>query len=416
MIPGHMYILETVVCFYAYLPKRAHATLRSGYISKRGRQNPRYNRYWFVLKGSSLSYYTDRSQPYFPRNTIDLSSATSVQLLPSAPQTQTYDFTITTEQETFQFKIEKAEEAKQWVQQIDNAIIRSRNDGDSIKYLIPIKNIIGVEEEQILEGTTTVQINVKKAGEALDEVRCLWNSGILRCRTNTTQYIFSFFTDATDAKDHIMNLQAQITKVTSAEDAIRPLLQPLADVQVKPNSRMVDDTPSLSRDILEKVPTPPDRRYSTESLRPELRPSSSTSSMYQKATGLAGLVKTPFQRVTNLLATESYNYYGKAYGMWAGNKIHYDEEHPDSPALHESQQDEKTVIEHNERFRNHFALPRSERLLATFYCYLSRTVPRYGKIYMGITRLCFRSLIPPFRIKVRFAGRIHYGYWLTNRR
>jgi len=172
MIPGHMYILETVVCFYAYLPKRAHATLKSGYISKRGRQNPRYNRYWFVLKGSSLSYYTDKSQPYFPRNTIDLSSATSVQLLHSTSQTQTYDFSIITEQQTFQFKMEKAEEAKQWVQQIDNAIVRSRNDSDSIKYLIPIKNIIGVEEEQILEGTTTVQINVKNSGEALDEVRC----------------------------------------------------------------------------------------------------------------------------------------------------------------------------------------------------------------------------------------------------
>jgi len=413
MIPGHMYILETVVCFYAYLPKRAHATLKSGYISKRGRQNPRYNRYWFVLKGSALSYYIDRSQPYFPRNTIDLSSATSVQLLPSAPQTQTYDFSITTGQQTFQFKLEKAEEAKQWVQLIDNAIVRSRNDSDSIKYLIPIKNIIGVEEEQILEGTTTVQINVKNSGEALDEVRYFCNSETLAGCSKTTQYIFSFFTDATDAKDHIMSLQAQATKAISVEDAISPLLQPLADIQVKPNSRMVDDTPSLSGDILEKVPTPPDRKYSTESLRPELRPSSSTSSMYQKATGLAGLVKTPFQRVTNLLATESYNYYGKAYGMWAGNKIHYDEEHPDSPALHESQQDGKTVTEHNERFRNHFALPKSERLLATFYCYLSRTVPRYGKIYMGITRLCFRSLIPPFRIKVRITRRICHDFWLT---
>jgi len=205
-----------------------------------------------------------------------------------------------------------------------------------------------------------------------------------------------------------MSLQAKTTM--AVEDGISPLIQPLDHPLMEPTSRMSGNTPLPSRDNLEKVPTPPDRRYSTESLRPELRPSSSTSTMYQKATGLAGLVKTPFKRVTNLLATESYNYYGKAYGMWAGNKIHYDEAHPDSPALHESQQDEKTVIEHNERFRNHFALPRSERLLATFYCYLSRTVPRYGKIYMGITKVCFRSLLPPFRIKVRSARPIHSGF------
>jgi len=176
MIPGHMYILQSVICFYAYLPKRAHTIFKSGYLFKRGRQNPRYNRYWFVLKGNSLSYYTDKSQPYFPRNTIDLTSATSVQLSPTtAAQAQSYDFSITTEHETFHLKVEKEEEAKQWIQQIDNAIIRSRNDSDSIKYLIPIKNIIGVEEEQILEGTTTLQINVKNNGEALDEVMNILN-------------------------------------------------------------------------------------------------------------------------------------------------------------------------------------------------------------------------------------------------
>jgi len=170
MIPGHMYILQSVVCFYAYLPKRAHAVIKSGYLSKRGRQNPRFNRYWFVLKGNSLSYYTDKSQPYFPRNAIDLSSATSVQLVGPTQQPQTPGFSISADQETFHFRAETEEEAKQWIQQIDKAIIRCRNDSDSIKHLIPVKNIVGIEEEQILEGTTTIQINVKNSGAALNEV------------------------------------------------------------------------------------------------------------------------------------------------------------------------------------------------------------------------------------------------------
>lgn len=181
MIPGHMYIMQSVVCFYAYLPKRAHAVFNSGYLLKRGRQNPRFNRYWFVLKGNSLSYYTDKSQPYFPRNTIDLSSATSVQLLSTTQQPQTFAFSISTNQETFHFKSETAEEAKQWIQQIENAIVRCRNDSDSIKYLIPIKNIIGIEEEQILEGTTTIQINVKNTGAGLDEVSIVKSYATIAC-------------------------------------------------------------------------------------------------------------------------------------------------------------------------------------------------------------------------------------------
>jgi len=197
-----------------------------------------------------------------------------------------------------------------------------------------------------------------------------------------------------------MSLQAQAKSVPSTQSDLSPLLQPLEDLRIDPSTKTDAIPPMLSGHVVEIIPAPPDRRSSTDSLRPPLRPSSSTSSMYQKASGLAGYVKTPFQRVTNLLTTESYNYYGKAYEMWAGNKIHYDEKFLYYTALHESHQDEKMVVEHNDRFRSHFALPKSERLQATFYCYLSRTVPRYGKIYMGVTRLCFRSLIPPFRIKV----------------
>ena len=171
MIPGHLYVLERFVCFYAYLPHRAQVVTRSGYVQKRGRQNPRFNKYWFILRGNSLSYYTDRSQPYFPRNTIDLASATSAQLTSPNSRELVPEFSVITEKETYLFRTETMDDAKAWVQQIENTIFRTRNDSDSIKYLIPIERISGIEEEQILVGTTTIQINVKNKDAAMDEVR-----------------------------------------------------------------------------------------------------------------------------------------------------------------------------------------------------------------------------------------------------
>jgi len=184
MIPGHLYVLQRFVCFYAYLPHRAQVVTRSGYVQKRGRQNPRFNKYWFILRGNSLSYYTDKSQPYFPRNTIDLASAASAQLSSSSTQEVMPEFSITTDKETYLFRTETIDDAKAWVQQIENTIFRTRNDSDSIKYLIPIERISGIEEEQILVGTTTIQINVKNKDAAIDEV-C--SCGAARCDSSDHQ-------------------------------------------------------------------------------------------------------------------------------------------------------------------------------------------------------------------------------------
>jgi sterol 3beta-glucosyltransferase len=57
-------------------------------------------------------------------------------------------------------------------------------------------------------------------------------------------------------------------------------------------------------------------------------------------------------------------------------------------------EDEMTVREAEKSFRNHFALPDSEKLVATFFGFFHRVLPLYGKLYVGSTRLCFRSFMP----------------------
>jgi len=69
LLQGYMYITKNHICFYAYLPKKSNLVAKTGYLSKRGRQNPKYNRYWFTLKGDVLSYYSNPSDVYFPHGT-----------------------------------------------------------------------------------------------------------------------------------------------------------------------------------------------------------------------------------------------------------------------------------------------------------------------------------------------------------
>src|SRR5690606_35721839 len=56
--------------------------------------------------------------------------------------------------------------------------------------------------------------------------------------------------------------------------------------------------------------------------------------------------------------------------------------------------------EHGNRFRERFALPTTERLIAVYYGYLHRVIPLYGKLYLGNQHLCFRSIIPGTKTKM----------------
>ena len=148
-----------------------------------------------------------------------------------------------------------------------------------------------------------------------------------------------------------------------------------------------------------------------ESQRPHIQSSTSSSTLQdllmggstslQRASGIAGLLRTHSKRMGSLFATESKGYYEKVSSMWAGKRTHYD----DAEGLAPDDQigdpeDEDHSVNHGERFRTHFALPNTEKLQATYYAYLHRVIPAYGKIYVGNRKLCFRSLLPGSRTRV----------------
>ncbi len=120
-----------------------------------------------------------------------------------------------------------------------------------------------------------------------------------------------------------------------------------------------------------------------------------------RASGLATYLKSGSKRMSNLLSSGPMGYYEKVSGMWAGGTKHYGNPEaliPDDQV--QGPEDEEDAATHGERFRAHFALPASEKLQATYFGWLYRVLPLYGKIYISNRKFCFRSLLPGTRTKV----------------
>jgi len=190
--------------------------VKSGYLSKSGRRNPKYNRYWFRLKGDVLSYYSDPSDLYFPSGNIDLRYGISASMVDKDKGKDATHFTVVTHQRKYHFKADSTPSAKEWVKALQKIIFRSHNDGDSVKVSLPIENIIDIEDSQIIDFADTCKIRVIDNDEtyAIDEVGNSQQSfPCLMLLIHILQYFFSFFSFGKEA----LNILKILVEDTSAQ-------------------------------------------------------------------------------------------------------------------------------------------------------------------------------------------------------
>jgi sterol 3beta-glucosyltransferase len=232
LLQGYMYITTKHICFYAYLPKKSNVVAKSGYLAKRGHKNPKYNRYWFRLKGDVLSYYNDPSDLYFPHGNIDLRYGISAHVADEKKGRDATHFTVVTHKRNYHFKADSAPSAKEWVKALQKIIFRSHNEGDSVKISLPIENVIDVEDIQVIEFAETCKIRVIDNDEtyAIDE------------------YFFSFFSFGKEA----LNVLKLLVEGSAAKQIPEDYLKPLHDGNNGGSSRN-----SMSASQADGMRTPP---------------------------------------------------------------------------------------------------------------------------------------------------------------
>ncbi|KAF3049515.1 Sterol 3-beta-glucosyltransferase [Didymella keratinophila] len=404
LLQGYMYITQKHICFYAYIPKKHHDVSKTGYLFKRGRS--KYNRYWFILRGDVLSYYTNPAELYFPRNRINLQYALSAEIVePKKKNEEETTFTVTTDERTYQFKADSAVSAKEWVRSIQKVIFRTHNEGNSVKISLPIQNVLEIEESAILDFANTVKVRVIDNDEtfAIDE------------------YFFSFFNNGQDALNvlRIMindNEHHQPAQPRNDNEIVTPTGSPKGDAKSPISPSIVEPV----RATLSPLPAPHVGRSSAAAVAPETtvddveaglaqpRLSGSSSALQDiasyplnKATGLAGFLRNRSKKMGNLLATESMGYYEKVSGMLAGGRKHYNTaEGLETDDQVHGYEDDEDAVRAAENFREHFAFPETEILQSSFFASLQRVLPNYGKIYISGKYCCFRSLMPTSKTKI----------------
>ncbi|KAG9232353.1 sterol 3-beta-glucosyltransferase [Amylocarpus encephaloides] len=256
LLQGYMYITTKHICFYAYLPKKSNEVVKSGYLSKSGKRNPKYNRYWFRLKGDVLSYYSDPSGLYFPAGNIDLRYGITANVVDKSSGRDATNFTVVTHQRNYNFKADSVPSAKEWVKSLQKIIFRSHNEGDSVKISLPIENIVDIEDSQIVDFADTCKIRVIDNDEtyAIDE------------------YFFSFFSFGKEA----LNVLRILVEDTAAQQIPEDMLAPPPLKEDRLSLRGSTSRRSSSQIRLDKRPTMPPLRTDTplleESVKATLSP------------------------------------------------------------------------------------------------------------------------------------------------
>ncbi|KAH7091030.1 sterol 3-beta-glucosyltransferase [Paraphoma chrysanthemicola] len=157
-----------------------------------------------------------------------------------------------------------------------------------------------------------------------------------------------------------------------------------------------------------QMPVSPELEVETDAGQAPPRLSNSSTALQdlasyplQKASGLAGFLRTRSKKMGNLLASESMGYYEKVSGMLAGGRKHYNT--ADGLEPHDQVhgfEDDEDAAKAAENFREHFAFPDTEVLQSSFFASLQRILPNYGKIYISARYFCFRSLMPTSKTKI----------------
>jgi sterol 3beta-glucosyltransferase len=350
--------------------------------------------------------------------------------------------------------------AVQWVKQLQKIIFKTRNQGTNVKISIPIANVLELEEVHLLGSSDTLKLTALDNDEtfAMDEFYFSF-FGRTREAFEKLQSCLSGNTDEAPPlqQDRERTMSGESTRFSDSVKDTTTYIR-----SVSPNTELLEEgthrrsfdaprqqqsdrrsspemkrssfgeetqsassrRPSLLPSFREGLPlmtgnrsrTPSPLRSSFDSIdRPSYEslaesaggtsPSEERSwsdrgkMLWSRGINVADWMRQRSAEVGTMLATPTSTInagVGKVSQLWTGEYLKSEQ------AKWISEETAKDMKDQNpeERFQSHFALPPSEKLQGTYYGYVFRTFPFYGKAYISQRYFCFRSLLPGIKTKV----------------
>ncbi|GMM28345.1 sterol 3-beta-glucosyltransferase [Martiniozyma asiatica (nom. inval.)] len=414
LLQGHLYITTGHILFFAFLPKKSEETIsKAGSLTIQSSRSLRVHRKWVVLRENTLSIYPNSTELYFPESVIDLRTALRAEIY--SKKIDSCDpcwLRLITENRTHWFQADNIHGARAWVTILKKHIFASRNDGNEVSIKIPLQNVIDLELTSIIGVAKTLRIKVIENADtfALDDYFILFFSKGKEAVTEIRNVITNAGVQISnsDAEDDEL-LESQLLK--SKVELIRQSASSVSAANIKHKGirnklkdwRDVFSGGESDSDSLSEVEESQDSseknklrsKIKANYLKTKQRVHDShlknvQDSTHHSTTVFNGRKPWSTKEVLQSLGTFTQNL------ITTGPFQHYDE----ISSMAKEGEDKHFVNEPNERenakleFTNNFSLSENTKLIATYFGYLIKGLPTYGKVYISSNALCFKSTLP----------------------
>ncbi|ODQ80449.1 glycosyltransferase family 1 protein, partial [Babjeviella inositovora NRRL Y-12698] len=408
LLLGHMYLTTNFLLFFAYLPKQKGEVVHSGGLALRTGFTPgnRISKQWCVLKETTFNVYNSATDLYFPNVVLDLRYVLRVELSHETEKERSSALDpFTQESRTYRMRASSGHAARQWINLLKKQVFTAKQNGDHVSVKIPLRSIIDVEGNNMFDGV----------GEDRTLLLDLPNVPMMiRARVTDEYAVDDWYFMSLSCGEEIYKTLKELVGIKTGE-ATPDDRTALSKTEPKADRSNLEITGSLLRKLTRRSSgkEEPRVRYTTGgtgngsplvvSPRSQTPEHSDLEVEYSDEDTLPEPV-TRFHRRHRGWGPGSFikqvvssaNLIGHATSMWAAGPAHYSNPNSvelgaDDPYYVTSEHDRQVA---NDHFKHHFSLPDNARLVSSYYAHFQKTIPTYGKMYVGEKEICFRSLLP----------------------
>ncbi|QPG77239.1 hypothetical protein FOA43_004646 [Brettanomyces nanus] len=378
LLQGHLYITNQCIFFSAFLPKKPrHKIVQQGALSVK---STRLHRKWAILREGTLSIYSNSTDLYFPELVLDLKTALRAEIYHSGNlvKEKASDglvwMKVVTSKKTLWFQADSMSSARSWVSAIKKQIFQARNKGDQAIVKIPLQSILDLELTTVLGEAKNLRIKVIENPDsyAIDD------------------YFVMFFSEGDKATADIHNVLREAGMELSETDEERSELVISKAKLMKESETTVQTTNCMVRtDDQEGDDDKDDENDDENEEEEEEEEEEDKEGDHTKATSTSPEKYSSWGIVTKVAAS-GLSSLAHPFSSSSSSILHFNPKIEGDPFY---VTDSSIRKRKQQSFLKVFSL-NEEQLQAFYHSYLVRGLPLYGRLFVGVQNLCFKSTLP----------------------